>query len=104
MIFLFLDLLGHQIVKLFASWSSFARRRKRVKDNSKVSSTLDILDNRTGQQYHVPILNNAIDAKYLQAISADGNNHVKNRSVDGLRVLDPGFQSTAVMKSRITYV
>ncbi len=102
--FLVLDLLGHQIVELFVSWLSLARRRKKVRDTGKVSSTLDILDNRTGRQYNIPILNNAIDAKYLQAISADGDNHVKTRPVDGLRVLDPGFQSTAVTKSRITYV
>ena len=52
------------------------------------SNKLTVIDCRTRQQFSVPIVHDAIPAINFQ--------------LAGLKVLDPGFSNTAVMKSQIT--
>ncbi len=58
--------------------------------------SLTIIDNRTGQQYEVPIEHNAI--------RADAFKQVKGPDGQGLVSYDPGLTNTATCKSRITYI
>src|SRR5215510_991133 len=59
--------------------------------------TLTITDNRTGQQYEVPIEDGTIKAMDLRKIKVDDNDF-------GLMTYDPAFMNTASCKSRITYI
>ena len=69
------------------------------------SGVLHITDSRTNRQYEVPIQRNAVEAVRFKAIRAPKDYHHPADQVEGgLRVLDQGFQNTAVMKSQITYV
>ncbi len=62
-----------------------------------MADTLTITDNRTGQQYEVPIADGAIRATDLRQIKADGDD-------GGLATYDPAFMNTAACRSRITYI
>lgn len=53
-------------------------------------SKLTVIDRRTGRQFDIPIEHDAIPAMYFQRA--------------GLKVLDPGFANTAIMKSQITFM
>ena len=66
--------------------------------------TLTAIDHRTARQYHIPIAHNAIQAIHFQQICAGDESDISNRVKNGLRILDPGFQNTAVTMSRITFV
>ena len=68
------------------------------------SGMLTVIDHRTARQYHMPIAHNAVQAIHLQKICAGHESDISNRVRNGLRVLDPGFQNTAVTISRITFV
>ena len=69
------------------------------------SGVLHITDSRTNQQYKIPIHRNAIEAVRFKEIRAPKDYHHPADKVEGgLRVLDQGFQNTAVMKSEIAYV
>lgn len=69
------------------------------------SGVLHITDSRTNQQYKIPVYRNAIEAVRFKEIKAPKDYHHPADKVEGgLRVLDQGFQNTAVMKSQITYV
>jgi citrate synthase len=64
-------------------------------DGSKQSLT--VRDNRTGQEYDVPILDGTIRAADLAGIrAAEGE--------PGVAVYDPGFTNTASCRSAITYI
>lgn len=65
---------------------------------------LTVTDHRTGRSYNVPIAHNAIQASHLKAICAGNDSTSLDQAKVGLRVLDPGFQNTAVMISQITLV
>ena len=67
-----------------------------VSKGPKPTGYLHITDSRTSRQYELPIHDNIIDATSLMQI--------KTSDQAGLRVLDQGFQNTAVMKSKITHV
>src|ERR1043166_3381700 len=61
------------------------------------SNTLTITDNRTGQQYELPIENETIKAIDLRKIKV-------NQDDFGLMTYDPAFMNTASCKSRITFI
>jgi citrate synthase len=59
--------------------------------------TLTVRDNRTGQEYDVPILDGAIKAADLGKIRAAEDS-------PGLAVYDPGFVNTASCRSSVTFI
>ena len=59
--------------------------------------TLTITDNRTGQQYEVPIEHDTIRAMDLRKIKVNDDDF-------GLMTYDPAFMNTASCKSQITYI
>ena len=64
---------------------------------SATRDTLTITDNRTGQQYEVPIKDGTIRAMDLRQIKTDAEDF-------GLMTYDPAFMNTASCKSTITYI
>ncbi|MHC4922667.1 MAG: citrate synthase [Planctomycetota bacterium] len=60
-------------------------------------NSLKITDNRTGKEYTVPIENNTIRAKDLNAVKLDEKDF-------GLMAYDPGYVFTASCKSEITFI
>jgi citrate synthase len=59
--------------------------------------TLTVRDNRTGQEYEVPILDGAIKAADMGKIRLD-------EDTPGLAVYDPGFVNTASCRSAVTFI
>ncbi|KAJ9143311.1 Citrate synthase [Pleurostoma richardsiae] len=69
--------------------------------------TLTVTDNRTSRSYEIPIVNNTINAtdfKWISAAQEFTGDHALDRYRTGLKVMDPGFQNTAVAESEITYI
>jgi citrate synthase len=70
-------------------------------DTATASSTktdsLTVRDNRTGQEYDVPILDGAIKAADIGKIRVE-------ESTPGLAVYDPGFVNTASCRSAVTFI
>jgi len=60
-------------------------------------STLTVRDNRTGQEYEVPITDGTVRAADLGKIRV-------NDDEPGIAVYDPGFVNTAACRSAITYI
>lgn len=66
---------------------------------------LHVTDSRTGESHNLPITRNAIAAVDFQKFRApEDPEHPEDQNNHGLRVLDPGYQNTAVKESKITYV
>ena len=61
------------------------------------TQSLTVRDNRTGQEYDVPITDGTIKAADLGAIKADDDQ-------PGLAVYDPGFVNTASCRSAVTFI
>ena len=61
------------------------------------AETLTIVDNRTGREYTVPIVDGTIRATDLEQIGAVEGDH-------GLMSYDPAFLNTAACRSAITYI
>ena len=59
--------------------------------------SLTVRDNRTGQEYDVPIVDGAIKAADLGQIKSDDD-------TPGLAVYDPGFVNTASCRSAVTFI
>ncbi|HEU4512991.1 MAG TPA: citrate synthase [Nocardioidaceae bacterium] len=59
--------------------------------------TLTVRDNRTGQEYEVPILDGAVKAADMGKIRV-------NEDTPGLAVYDPGFVNTASCRSAVTFI
>jgi len=59
--------------------------------------TLTVRDNRTGQEYEVPILDGTVKAADLGKIRVD-------EETPGLAVYDPGFVNTASCRSSVTFI
>lgn len=94
-IFLGLGLLVFRLKKI-TSQASLEKRQE---------GSLEIRDTRTGISYKICISNNAIEATDLRMISTAGwNRSPLEHYSKGLKVLDMGFQNTAVCKSRITHI
>jgi citrate synthase len=62
-----------------------------------MSDTLTIIDNRTGQQYEIPVDEGAIRAMALRKLKADPADF-------GLVSYDPAYLNTASCRSAITYI
>jgi citrate synthase len=62
-----------------------------------MADTLTITDNRTGQQFEIPVTDGTIRALDLRQIKV-------NPDEFGLMTYDPAFQNTASCKSRITFI
>ena len=62
-----------------------------------VTDSLTVRDNRTGQEYDVPILDGTIRAGDIGKIRVDDEQ-------PGLAVYDPGFVNTASCRSSVTYI
>ena len=75
-----------------------------VKYPKSSSGTLEVIDHRTGNHHRVGISDNAVLAQDFQSIPAGPGTGPALSANGGLRVLDPGFQNTAVMKSQVTFV
>ncbi|KAH8924608.1 citrate synthase [Atractiella rhizophila] len=79
---------------------------KPVAEDNKQSLT--VIDNRTGKEYRIPIKNNSIPATAFKAMSlsnpASASSRPEDDEITGIRVFDPGFQNTATIQSRITYI
>ncbi|CZT43406.1 related to citrate synthase [Rhynchosporium secalis] len=73
--------------------------------NLNTTDSLSITDNRTGNIYDFPIVNNSIEAVSFKQIkcSPEGR-HPGDQFENGLKLFDPGFQNTACMKSQICFV
>ena len=68
------------------------------------SNTLRIVDNRTGKEYIVPIVRNAVPAMAFRQMKAPANPDAPcDQTEHGIRVYDPGFGNTAVSESNIAY-
>ncbi|KAI9646983.1 hypothetical protein NHQ30_004984 [Ciborinia camelliae] len=96
---------------LFAGLGLLVPRIKKITSSSQASSekdhegNLEIRDTRTGRSYTVPISKNSIDAIAFRRIStAAWNSTPIEHYSSGLKVLDIGFQNTAVCESRITHI
>jgi citrate synthase len=61
------------------------------------TDTLTIRDNRTGQDYEVPIVDGTVKATELLQIRTDDED-------TGLAVYDPGFTNTASCRSAVTFI
>lgn len=71
----------------------------------KPSGFLVITDSRTNRKYEIPIHRNAVEATRFKEIKAPkDDSHPADKPEGGLRVLDQGFQNTAVMASQVTLV
>lgn len=69
------------------------------------SGFLNIKDSRTGNHYDIPIRHNAVEATQFKQIRARADSKAKTDKVEGgLRLLDPGYQNTAVASSEVTFV
>src|SRR5262245_10869761 len=66
-------------------------------DSAGNNQSLTIRDNRTGQEYDVPILDGTIRAADLSKIRV-------KEDEPGLATYDPGFVNTASCRSSITYI
>ncbi|SFC71247.1 citrate synthase [Nocardioides terrae] len=64
---------------------------------SSVTDSLTVRDNRTGQEYEVPILDGAIKAADIGKIRS-------GEDEPGLAVYDPGFVNTASCRSSVTFI
>ncbi|WP_299050649.1 citrate synthase [uncultured Nocardioides sp.] len=62
-----------------------------------MTDSLTVRDNRTGQEYDVPIADGAIKAADLGKIRTDDDS-------PGLSIYDPGFVNTASCRSSVTYI
>ena len=70
-------------------------------------SALHVVDSRTGLEYDIPIKHNAVQAvdfKRIKASEQDGVTSPYDNLQNGLRILDSGFQNTAVKESNITFM
>ena len=61
-----------------------------------MNDSLTVRDNRTGQEYDVPIENGAIRGTDI--------GQIKDGEGSPLAVYDPGFVNTASCKSSVTYI
>ncbi|KAF7316775.1 Citrate synthase [Mycena chlorophos] len=70
------------------------------------ASSLSVRDNRTGKDYTIPIVDNAVRAVDFKGIKAPrlAGEREENETEKGLRVSDQGFLNTAVLHSQITYI
>ncbi|KAJ5647725.1 hypothetical protein N7490_004097 [Penicillium lividum] len=72
---------------------------------TQLADKLTVTDSRTSISYEIPIVNNAVKATDFRGISAIGSAASPlDRYAAGLKIIDPGYQNTAVAHSSITYI
>ena len=75
-----------------------------VEKHSRTKNALKITDNRTGNEYILPIHRNSINAMGFKQMKAPRDVERPCEQTEyGIRVYDPGFGNTAVSESSITY-
>ncbi|PFH34575.1 putative citrate synthase [Besnoitia besnoiti] len=80
-----------------AASTGTAESQERVKTDTKVTTdSLIVVDERTGNEYSLPIQNDTVLAKDFGKIRIPGG--------PPLRIYDPGQMNTCVCTSRITYI
>ena len=62
-----------------------------------MTDTITVVDNRTGREYTLPIVDGTIRASDLAQIRAEGDDH-------GLMAYDPAYLNTASCRSTITFI
>jgi hypothetical protein len=83
----------------------FVKRIAPTSVSQALQNTLEIIDNRTGKSYMIPLVHNAIWAPLLKQIKApETEENADDEPHKGVRVYDPGLRNTAVSKSAITYM
>ncbi|KAI9716187.1 MAG: hypothetical protein M1828_000413 [Chrysothrix sp. TS-e1954] len=87
------------------SWLGGERSAVVGKLTGTYQGSLTCIDNRTGERYDVPIVNNSIPATAFTRMKAPpSSNNTAEHPEDGIVVYDSGFQNTAVTESKVTYV
>ena len=72
--------------------------------SASAKNTLHVTDNRTGNDYVIPIVRNSISAMSFKQMKAPKDTTQPcDQTEYGIRVYDPGFGNTAVSESKITY-
>ena len=66
-------------------------------DKSQPGESLTVKDNRTGQEYELPITDGTVRAGDLGEIKTDDEK-------PGIAVYDPGFTNTASCRSAVTFI
>lgn len=89
-----------QLAKSVNGTKSLVNSQAQVARGGKGDESLTVVDNRSGKAYYLPIENNSINGKDLNAIKVQ----VEDQDVPnpGLYIYDPGFRYTAPLKSDIT--
>ena len=68
-----------------------------------MSGALKVFDSRTSRTHTVPVVDNHVKGSDLAQIRGPSNLDKKgNHSGQKLRVFDPGYENTAIMRSDIT--
>lgn len=108
---MFLSLMSNFLLGLTTGLTSFIKNAATIRrippktPDSKSEEKLIIIDSRTSRRYDIPITHNSVQAIDFKSISILGlGSDPRARSTNGLKILDPGFQNTAVTQSQITYV
>ena len=72
--------------------------------HARINNTLQVIDNRTGNEYTLSINRNSINAMDFKQMKAPRDvDSPCDQTEYGIRVYDPGFGNTAVSESSITY-
>ena len=75
-----------------------------IEKHARMNNTLQITDNRTGNEYILSINRNSINAMDFKQMKAPRDvDSPCDQTEHGIRVYDPGFGNTAVSESSITY-
>ena len=68
-----------------------------------MSGVLKVIDSRTSRTYKMQVVDNHVRGSDLAQIRGPGDmNEEGNLSDQKLRVFDPGYENTAIMRSGIT--
>ncbi|PWN53241.1 citrate synthase family member [Violaceomyces palustris] len=85
-------------------------RTQQGQTGSTPNHSITVVDNRTGKSYLIPIKNNSIPATAFKGIKASPHSvfgepdRSEDETIGGLRVYDPAYMNTAVVRSTITYI
>ena len=75
-----------------------------IEKHARMRDTLQVMDNRTGNEYTLSIHRNSINAMDFKQMKAPRDVTTPcDQTEYGIRVYDPGYGNTAVSESSITY-
>lgn len=75
-----------------------------IEKHARMRDTLQVMDNRTGNEYTLSIHRNSINAMDFKQMKAPRDAKTPcDQTEYGIRVYDPGYGNTAVSESSITY-